>query len=366
MKNHNSGLVDLAIQYIQMVERGKTERGPFDLEHTGAEHFEVLAKNNGHRFWYARDLMKALGYQSWASFKKTLNKAIGACTTTGIAVVEHFVQCTRDLDGKPVEDFKLSRLACCLTAINGDPAKPNVAAAQLYFISLAELIAEGIALPSDAVDRILIRQDIAEVEVTLAKTATRAGVSIYSHFQNAGYRGMYNMDLADLKILKGIPDLGRSLLDFMRKDELAGNLFRLTLTEGRIKKDNVTGQAALERVAEQVGRRVRQTLIEETGVKPETLPIGPDIRKVRKGLKTANREFGDIDNLVKERAAQARATAETESIIASVSDGVVPDCSECANGSIYSHAGSPYCSSGSLASGGSVAHCTCDYCSQES
>jgi len=345
-----------------MAKRRTNDPGPFDLEQTSGNHFEILAKTNGKRYWYARDLMEALGYETWAVFKKTLNKAIGACTTLGISVAENFIQCTREADGKNVEDFQLSRLACCLTAINGDTNKPNVAAAQLYFIALAEVL-NGVTLPSDAVDRIVIRQEISELEVTLGKTAAQAGVEFYDRFQNAGYRGMYNMDLAELKLLKGIPDMRRSLLDFMNKDELAGNLFRLTLTEGRIKKDNIRGQAALESVAHQVGQRVRQTIIEETGVRPETLPIGPDIRTVRRGLRSANKGFVDIDDLGKERAVRDRAIRETERDVALTASGIVPDCPECLAGSHYSHFGSRSCTSGSLASGGSIAHCNCDYCS---
>jgi hypothetical protein len=149
----------------------------------------------------------------------------------------------------------------------------------------------------------------------------------------------------------------------MKKDELAGNLFRLSLTEGRIKKDNVRGQKNLENVAEQVGRRVRQTLIEETGIKPETLPIGPDIRIVRRGLRRVDEGFADIDDLAKERAVQSRVNQDAERVLALTASGIVPECPECMAGSQYSHAGSTNCTSGSLASGGTVAHCSCDYCS---
>jgi DNA-damage-inducible protein D len=182
-----------------MAKHRTNDPGPFDLERTSGNHFEILAKTNGRRYWYARDLMEALGYETWPLFKKTLNKAIGACTTLGISVAENFIQCTRAVDGKSVEDFQLSRLACCLTAINGDTSKPNVAAAQMYFIALAQVL-NDITLPPDAVDRILIRQEISELEVTLGKTAAQAGVEFYDRFQNAGYRGMYNMDLAELKL----------------------------------------------------------------------------------------------------------------------------------------------------------------------
>ena len=71
---------------------------------------------------------------------------------------------------------------------------------------------------------------------------------------------------------KGI-EQSRSLLDFMKKDELAAHLFRISLTEGRIKRDGIRGQYNLEKAAEQVGLKVRHTMIEETGVYPENIPL---------------------------------------------------------------------------------------------
>jgi len=257
------------------------------------ENFEDFGQSNGARFWYARDLMSWLGYEDWSSFSKAINRAIGTCTTLNISVAENFIQCERETESGAIGDFKLSRFACCLTALNGDVKKPQVAAAQAYFVSLAEVLRKYF-LNANNVDRVMIREEIAGREVTLSGVAKAAGVTTYAFFQNAGYRGMYNMDYRTLKIRKGI-EQDRSLLDFMRKDELAANLFRLTLTEGRIKKDAVRGQYPLEEVAEQVGRRVRNTMIEETGLRPENIPIAEDITVVKRGLKRAHKEMKKID-----------------------------------------------------------------------
>ena len=203
------------------------------------------------------------------------------------------MQCEREIEGSTVSDFKLSRFACCLTALNGDVKKPQVAAAQAYFVSLAEVLRKYF-LNASNVDRVTVREEISAREVTLSGVAKGAGVTTYAFFQNAGYRGMYNMDYKTLKSHKGI-DQGRSLLDYMRKDELAANLFRLSLTEGRIKRDGIRGQYPLEAVAEQVGIRVRTTMIEETGVRPENIPIAEDIALVKRGLKRAHKEMKKID-----------------------------------------------------------------------
>jgi DNA-damage-inducible protein D len=210
--------------------------------------FEALAKVDGTRYWFARDLMTEWGYESWSAIKTSLNKAIGVCITTNIPVAEHFIQHPRKLGGREVEDFKLTRLACCLTAMNGDPKNPAIATAQAYFAALDQVVQEAFVVRAESMDRIIARGEISEREITLSKTAAEAGVEFQDRFRNAGYRGMYNMDLQDLKRSKKIPDLSRPLFDFMGKDELAGNLFRLTLTEGRIKKENTKGQSALEHV----------------------------------------------------------------------------------------------------------------------
>lgn len=53
----------------------------FDQE---GETFESLARTNGTRYWFARDLMRMLGYDSWSAFRQIINKALVVCTTAGI------------------------------------------------------------------------------------------------------------------------------------------------------------------------------------------------------------------------------------------------------------------------------------------
>jgi DNA-damage-inducible protein D len=256
--------------------------------------FESYCQINGSAFWYARDLMVMLGYESYDSFERTcINKAIGACTTLQIPVVENFEQIKREIDGRPFWDYKLSRFACYLTAMNGDVRKERVAAAQAYFASMAEAVRRYIQ-NADSVERVLIREDISERERSLSGVAYSSGVVQYGFFQNAGYRGMYNMDYARLKRYKQI-DGERSLLDFMGKQELAANLFRITQTEAKIKNENVRGQRALENAAHDVGAKVRSTMIQTSGTKPEHLPTADDIKIVKRSLKSAHKTFKKLD-----------------------------------------------------------------------
>ena len=265
----------------------------FEAPTDGPGGFEAFAHDNGHWYWWQSDLMQMLGYQTDHSFNKAVERAIAACTSLNIPVVENFTQAKRIVDGVERGDKKLSRFACYLISMNGDPHKPGVAAAQTYFATLAE-VARQVLLHADSVERVLIRDELTDREKSLSSAAHQAGVEVYPYFQNAGYRGLYNMNLGQLKALKGV-DTDRLLLDFMGKEELAANLFRITQTEAKIKKENVRGQRPLEAAAHSVGRQVRQAIRNIGGTMPETLPAAQDIKSVKKELKQTHRELQRMD-----------------------------------------------------------------------
>lgn len=146
-----------------------------------------MAKENGKRTWSARGLMQVLGYDKWPTFKKVVEKAIGACALIGIPVFDHFSPATAVLDGREIEDYALSRFACSMTALNGDSKKPNVAAAQAYFVSIAELLAEQRIEHAESMDRLTIREEISEREIMLSETAAAAGVDNFASLRVAGY-----------------------------------------------------------------------------------------------------------------------------------------------------------------------------------
>lgn len=128
--------------------------------------FENLGSDNGARLWSARVLMTALGYKSFSSFEQVVNRAIGVCTTLKIRVLEHFKEdddCAED--GRKIRDYKLSRFACYLVAMNADPKKPAVACAQMYFATIAESVRTYIE-ESNRVERIALRAEVSEQEKT--------------------------------------------------------------------------------------------------------------------------------------------------------------------------------------------------------
>ena len=256
----------------------------------GRPNFESLCGENGFRFWLASTLKEALGYTNMKPVTNAVNRAMSACAQLNISIADNFVETTTADGGR---DWKLSRFACYLTVMNGDTKNAKVAAAQAYFVTIAEAFRQYVQ-EADDVERVNIRGEMSEREKSLSATASVQGVENYAFFQSAGYRGMYNMGMDQLKRRKGVP-AGRSPLDFMGKTELAANLFRLTQTEERVRNEDIRGQRPLERAAEHVGKKVRSTMIELSGTAPEALPPATDLRDVKKGLKKAGKEYAKLD-----------------------------------------------------------------------
>ena len=88
---------------------------------------------DGSEFWSARDLMPLLGYDRWENFESAIVRAALAASAQGYEISELFRDVTKKGGGRPQSNRELARFACYLVAMNGDPRKPEVAAAQAYF-----------------------------------------------------------------------------------------------------------------------------------------------------------------------------------------------------------------------------------------
>lgn len=89
----------------------------------------------GQEYWSARDLQPIMGYEKWENFLRVVERAIRSAENTGTYSDQSFsrVQESFGSRGPGRADYRLSRNAAYLVAMNGEPNKPAVAAAQAYF-----------------------------------------------------------------------------------------------------------------------------------------------------------------------------------------------------------------------------------------
>lgn len=259
--------------------------------------FESLAKENGVRYWNAREFMVELGYDTWASFQQVINRSMASCAQLGIDITEVFIPLSYlDEEGKSVSSFKLTRFACLLVTMHADSKKPQVSQAKVALAGIADaLISQRI--DSHLLERIEIRDELKQGESIMSGAAKAAGLEPqqFGIFKDAGIRGMYNMSLTQLISYKGGP-AGKTLYDFMGKTELAANLFRVTQTAERINNQGAKGLNQVTQAARVVGAEVREVMLRSSGVPPENLALEEDISKVKSRLKSTQKQMHKLDN----------------------------------------------------------------------
>ena len=251
--------------------------------------FEGIKKldENGIEYWEARELLPLLGYEKWQNAEEVIARAARACINSGQDVNNHFTKVSKMVrigsnTAREVVNYKLDRYACYLIAQNGDPKKQEIAIAQTYFAVQTRRQEIFEQLP-DTSKRLFIRGQVSDHNKKLFKTAKDAGVSKFGIFNDAGYQGLYGAPLSDVEKKKGIKR--GELLDRAGSTELAANLFRITQTDEKIRKDKIQGDQSASRTHFMVGGKVRQTIKDIGGVLPEQLPPEKHIKEVKKELK---------------------------------------------------------------------------------
>jgi DNA-damage-inducible protein D len=247
------------------------------------KHINVL----GREYWSARDLMVALGYESWQNFERVIQKAIQAATSPEIHLAreDHFNEVVKMVTigsgaQRKTKDYFLSRRACYLIAQNGNPEKPEIASAQNYFAFTAEVYDMQTARLEQE-QRLALRLKVADENSELSTTAMQAGVQRENMglFHDAGYQGMYTMTSGELATFWNLP-AGTEILDVMGPEGLAANLFRITQTDAKLKRDQVTDEDTAILTHHDVGAEVRHAIENIHQKKPEDLPRAASIRKL--------------------------------------------------------------------------------------
>ena len=223
---------------------------------------------NGVEYWYARELMPILQYSNWQNFEKIIDKAKKSCQNSDISVFEHFTDVSKTIKmpkgaEKTILDYKLTRYACYLIAQNGDSRKKVIALAQTYFAVQTrkqEISEKEYSMLTEDEKRFYQRDLTRKGNYSLNQTAKNAGVKNFDKFHNAGYKGLYNGETADdIAKRKGLR-YREDILDNMGSEELAANLFRITQTESRLKRDKVDTEKKACDTHNKIGKIVRNAI----------------------------------------------------------------------------------------------------------
>ncbi|GAB4018406.1 DNA damage-inducible protein D [Spirosoma migulaei] len=255
---------------------------------TVSSNFDQFGEGDESTTWWASDYMVMLGYPNMTSFANVINRAMQACLTAKIDSHDNFMKTTRQIGDRSAVDYRLTRFACYMIAMNGDTKKPQIAGAQAFFAKTVEqvsLILEG----ANDVERLVTRSEVIAGNKSLAAAAKAAGVvtsTEFAIFQDHGYIGMYNMGMKKLCKVKGVPD---SLYEYMGRIELSANALRIALTEEQLKKRGTNRAFEANRIHKNVGEDIRKVVKNNTGVYPENLPVERKLNEVNKQLKSANK-----------------------------------------------------------------------------
>ena len=274
------------------------------LENYNSTIFESIKHINkyGSEYWMARELMKALDYKKWQKFINVIENAKTACEQSNLIINDHFTQVGKMIElaqgaKRTILDYELSRYACYLIVQNADPKKEVVALGQTYFAIQTrkqEINEKEYSMLTEDEKRFYQRNLTKKGNYSLNQVAKKCGVKNFDKFHNAGYKGLYNGETADdIAKRKGLR-YREDILDNMGSEELAANLFRITQTESKLKRENISSEKESCKTHYNIGKNIREVIAKNGGTMPEKLPTP------QKSLKELEKERNNEFKLIRE------------------------------------------------------------------
>ncbi len=259
---------------------------------------EFAHEEDGVEFWYARDLMEPLGYARWENFDEAVKRAMVSCENNETPVDSQFREVTKlvrsGVASVPRKDYKLTRYACYLIAMNGDTRKPEIAIAQAYFAVQTrkqELIEQKVA----EIQRVQSRRTLADSEKALSAVVYEHGISDrgFGIMRSKGDEALFGgHTTAQMKDRLGLAQ-SRPLADKLADVAINAKTLVNSMTSFNVDDRNLHGDAQI--INEHVGnsQSVRTTLLER-GITPEDLPPAEDTKKLERRLKADERKLKKV------------------------------------------------------------------------
>lgn len=253
--------------------------------------------DTGLEFWFARDLMIGLGYKSWQSFRKVIEKAEKSCANAGYDTKDHFMQVLKKVQigsgaVREIEDIALTRYACYLIAQNGDPSKSQIAFAQTYFalqtrkleileerlIQIERLRARKKLTASEKVLSGVIYEKIGDKHQSFARIRSKGDKALFGGFSTQ-----------EMKSRLGVLQ-NRALADFLPTITIKAKDFANEITAFKIKQDDLQTETEIASIHVKNNIDVRNVLVDKNIV-PENLPADQDIKKIERRIKSESKKL---------------------------------------------------------------------------
>lgn len=242
---------------------------------------------SGQEYWLAREIHDSLGYPVWDKFGGVITRTIDSLRSNGLNPSHHIAPTSKMMGlGKGAQregvDYFLSRPACRLMAMNGEPSKPEIAAAQAYFVIQTHRMEQQDALSADE-KRLHARDKVKVAFKTVSGVARDAGLPSQKQalFHDARSHGLYGMSARDVKARKGLnPD--DNLFEFAGAYELSANEFQMNMAANVIQKEDIRGAERVIRKNRAIAADVRKLMKQSGSSMPEDLPVEEPLKEVRK------------------------------------------------------------------------------------